>query len=112
VRPATSSMIAMPPFTLTQARTAASPLFRSGPPPSSPLYLANAASSGSSSSSACLSQQQPLRSPAAGSRERPAPVLLLLPLGERARRRLRPSAARSNGQRERSGSVLWYQERG
>lgn len=41
---------------VTQASTAASPLFLSGPPPSSPLYLANAAISCSSSSSTCLSQ--------------------------------------------------------
>jgi hypothetical protein len=41
-----SSMMAMPPLTVTQASTAASPMFLSGPPPSSPLYLANAASSG------------------------------------------------------------------
>jgi mRNA interferase MazF len=47
----------MPPLALTQASTAASPSFLSGPPPSSPLYLASAARSGSSSSSTAAPQR-------------------------------------------------------
>ena len=40
--PARSSMRTVPPWTLAQARTAASPLLRSIPPPSSALYRAKA----------------------------------------------------------------------
>jgi hypothetical protein len=52
--------------TPSQASTAASPLFLSGLPPSSPLYLANAASSGSSSSSTGLSQPPAAAFPSGG----------------------------------------------
>ena len=63
---ALSSMTAIPPCTLTQARTAASPLFLSGPPPNSPLYAAKATSSSSSPSSTAFSQAWSATIPSAG----------------------------------------------
>src|SRR5947199_51603 len=71
MRAAASSIIATPPLTLTQASTAASPLFLSGPPPSSPFYLANAAISCSSSSSTCSSQPPAAALPSDGYPETP-----------------------------------------
>jgi hypothetical protein len=110
-RAAASSIIAMPRLTLTQGSTAASPLFLSGPPASSPLYLANAAISCSSASSTCLSQL-PLRSRAAGSRKHPERVPSLPPPREWAHRRRQSSATCPYAQRGQNGSAPWYRRLG